>query len=194
MGKAEPWSALLFCTPESFALEACQAVSRACACRGAVGRIQASQGKRAGRAEIAYAMLMVDGERFQRFASGSPGAEWDVQQLAPACRCVVVPAGAPRGTRERTERIDSNRGRLRLLQRIGSSPSCARTPRQRDPPIRRADTRDRAPAPRARPAPSRDHRCRSCSRRAVRPASDSRSSRLCSNTAPSGRASPFRRN
>ncbi len=62
-------------------------------------------------------MLVVDGERLQRFARGIPRAEWDIQQLAPACRRIVVPTGTPRGTRERAERIDSNRGRLRLLHR-----------------------------------------------------------------------------
>ena len=112
--------------------EACQAVTRAFARRRAVGRIQASQGKRAGRSQIAYAMLVVDGECLQCFAGGIPRAEWDIQQLAPACSCcIVAPTGPPRG-RQRAECIDSNRGRLRIRASNGSWSSCARMPRPRD--------------------------------------------------------------
>jgi hypothetical protein len=64
-------------------------------------------------------MLVVDGECLQRFARRIPWAEWDIQQLAPACRRVVVPPGTPRCTCEGAERVYSNRCRLRLLHQAG---------------------------------------------------------------------------
>ena len=123
---------------------------------------------------------------------GQPGRSSSCRQHA-AASSHAARAGAAQ--RQRAQRFDPNAA----LERTARQPATAATRAARShararPRARRARRSGRAPAPRARRRVVRDRRDERAAAARSAPASDSRSSRLCSSTSASGCALPVRMN
>jgi hypothetical protein len=71
---------------------------------------QTLHGKRPGRRQIAFPMLMVNGERLSCFAGDARGTRPVSEETTPAGRGAGKVAGAPFGDRQTSQRFNPNVG------------------------------------------------------------------------------------